>query len=227
MEDFSVVIPTLNEEENIGRVIEGVREHGDPDITVVDDGSTDHTTEIAREKGARVIERGGRRDLSRSIVLGLEEACFDKVVIIDGDGQHPPERVPEILEGLDESELFVVSRTGVEGRWGRLRRFMSLGADTLAKTMFQSCRQVRDPVSGFFGVRKGSLDTGRLDPTGYKVLVEILVTHDIEVGETGYVFRQREGGTSSIGLLEVAKFALHLAVLEYREIKNDQGQKRR
>ncbi|MFB6147628.1 MAG: glycosyltransferase family 2 protein, partial [Candidatus Nanohaloarchaea archaeon] len=74
------------------------------EIIVVDDGSVDRTREIAREKGADVIRREGRKDLSKSIIRGIEEASHERVVVMDGDGQHPPGEIPEILQGLEEKQ---------------------------------------------------------------------------------------------------------------------------
>lgn len=223
MEDFSVVIPTLNEENNIGRVIEGIREAGDPEIIVVDDGSADRTREIAARKNVEVVERGGKDSLSLSVLEGLREASNEKVVVMDGDGQHPPDKIPEIVSGLGSRELFVVSRRDVEGHWRFSRRLMSLGAQCIVKTAFDRCREVEDPVSGFFGVRKSRLDMDRLQPRGYKILVEILVTHDLDIGETTYVFLQRDNGDSSIGPESIKDFLLHVIHLKYRQVKHGKG----
>ncbi|MFB6147627.1 MAG: hypothetical protein ABEJ66_01975, partial [Candidatus Nanohaloarchaea archaeon] len=111
------------------------------------------------------------------------------------------------------------SRTGIQGDWELSRRLMSRGASIAVKALFKSCRRVRDPISGFFGVRKSSLDPERVKPRGYKALVEIMVTHDLDTGETGYIFLQRNGGDSSIGPGTVKDFLLHLAGLKYRQVK--------
>lgn len=226
MEEFSVVIPTLNEAESIGEVIDGVREEGGAEIVIVDDGSSDGTADIARERGARVIQREGANSLSLSVLEGISHASREKIVVMDGDGQHPHGKIPDILSGLDSKELFVLSREEVEGRWELHRRLMSVCAQSIVKSLFRECRQVIDPISGFFGVRKSSLDLDRMDPTGYKVLVEILVTQELETGEAMYVFQQRENGSSSIGPGSVFRFLIHVVQLKHRQVKNrqhDQG----
>lgn len=222
METFSVVIPTLNEVNSIGAVIDGIREIGDAEIIVVDDGSSDGTAEIARKREVQVIQRDGSNSLSRSVLEGISRASREKIVVMDGDGQHPPDKITDILSGLDDRELFVLSREEVEGRWAVHRHLMSMGAQSIVKALFPGCRQVIDPISGFFGVRKTSLDLGRMNPTGYKVLVEILVTQELETGETMYVFRQRDKGSSSIGPRSILSFLTHIVRLKHRQVKHRQ-----
>ncbi len=99
------VIPCFNEEHTIGSLILRTRRFVD-EILVVDDGSTDETAEIARELGATVISHPRNLGKSAGIKTGFSfmlKEGFDRVVTLDGDGQHNPSEIPQVLEKLSEN----------------------------------------------------------------------------------------------------------------------------
>jgi glycosyltransferase involved in cell wall biosynthesis len=114
-----VMMPALNEEKTIGEVIERVpRDIGVPadiKVLVVDDGSEDRTSELARERGAIVIRHPRRRGLGRSFAVGLERALeegADIVVNIDADGQFDAARITDLVRPIleDEADFVTASR---------------------------------------------------------------------------------------------------------------------
>src|SRR5213080_1820866 len=109
----ALVIPTLNEEEAIGRVIAAVPRATVDDIIVVDSGSADRTVERARAAGARVVSLR-ERGYGRACRAGAEAAedC-DIVAFLDGDGSDCPELIPRLVEPIAEGRYdFVIgSRT--------------------------------------------------------------------------------------------------------------------
>src|SRR5690349_8175160 len=91
----AVVIPAYNEEKHIGDVVRRTRQKLD-DVLVVDDGSADKTAERAREAGGQVIVHEQNQGKGETIKTGLRywlERQFDFVIILDADGQHPPEEI--------------------------------------------------------------------------------------------------------------------------------------
>ncbi|MDY6764124.1 MAG: glycosyltransferase, partial [Halobacteria archaeon] len=99
-DDVCVLIPTLNEEATIGGVIEGFQNQGYDNILVIDGGSDDKTQEIAREKGARVVEQSGSgKGQAVQEALGMVNSPY--IVMIDGDGTYLPEEVDKLLEPLE------------------------------------------------------------------------------------------------------------------------------
>lgn len=108
----AAVIPAYNEAVNIGEVVERTREHVD-EVVVVDDGSTDKTRAIARSKGATVLEHiintgvGGAQRTGYEYVFRGE---FEFVVQVDGDGQHDPGYIPELLGVARECDMVIGSR---------------------------------------------------------------------------------------------------------------------
>ena len=96
------VIPCFNEEATIGSVVIRTRRHVDK-VLVIDDGSNDDTTEVAKEAGATVISHNNNRGKSASIKTGFKYALangFEYVVTIDGDGQHNPDQIPVVLNDI-------------------------------------------------------------------------------------------------------------------------------
>lgn len=215
-QESTVVIPTLNEAASIGPIAADLNERGYR-VLVVDADSSDGTRQIALENGAEVLNKKAKNDLANSVLEGVKRAKTNKVVVMDGDGQHPVDRVDAFAEKLSKSSLVAGFRSEVE-RWPFHRKALSGGAELLARSMFRECRGVRDPLTGFFGVRKSDFPLKEMRPRGYKIVIEFLVHADV-VEEVPYRFLERNGGSSSIGLREVIDFKLHLADLKYRQLK--------
>lgn len=110
--NLEIIIPAYNEEENIANVIKAVRETlgNGCRITVVDDASEDKTAEIAKANGAVVIRHPYRMGNGASIKTGLRKALADTVVLMDGDGQHPPQDIPNLLKDMDSFDMVIGAR---------------------------------------------------------------------------------------------------------------------
>jgi dolichol-phosphate mannosyltransferase len=103
---------------------------------------------------------------------------------------------------------------GGGGDFGRLRYLVSEGADLLARGLFPAVRGVGDIQSGFFALRPAVVADADLRPTGYKILLEILVSCSYEeVVEVGYEFGERNAGESKLGLDTILDYLRHLWTL--------------
>ena len=116
------IVPALNEEETVGRVIDELRAFdGGLDVVVVDDGSTDRTAGIAADRGAHVVRLPFNLGIGGAMQTGYRfafEHGYDIAVQVDGDGQHDPSQLPAILAPVlsGEADLCVGSRfTGTSG----------------------------------------------------------------------------------------------------------------
>lgn len=211
---ISVVIPTYNEADNISKLIADLvrylenSDFKDFEIIVVDDNSLDGTWKIVEEESkkdcrVKLIRRINVRGLGSAIVNGLRSSMGDYVIVMDADFQHPPSLVPKLAYKAIETEADVVvaSRYARGGRvegWSIIRRIISFGALLLAHLLIYESRRTRDPISGFFLVRKG-LDFSALRGKGYKVLLEILVANPkAKVIDLPYTFTKRAGGKSKL-----------------------------
>src|SRR3989337_2940919 len=110
---ISVVIPAMNEEKGIGKVIKGVRDVlGEScEIVVVNDGSKDSTEKVALEAGATVVSHPYNLGNGAAVKSGLRAANGDIIVLMDADGQHKPEDIPRLLDQLGPYDLAIVART--------------------------------------------------------------------------------------------------------------------
>jgi dolichol-phosphate mannosyltransferase len=225
----SIVVPTFNEAENVERVIARCRQAMDGrdyELLIVDDDSPDGTWRIAEAAGedideVRVFRRQSERGLGTAVVHGFERATKDFCVVIDADLQHPPELIPELANHVTEYvDVVVGSRYRKGGRvvnWPLSRQLISRGAIALTKLCLAETRGLNDPLSGFFLVRRSVIDEVDLDPTGYKILLEVLVECEYgHVVEVPYQFDERRYGQSKLTTDSCRAFVEHLMTLRSR-----------
>jgi dolichol-phosphate mannosyltransferase len=219
------VVPTRNEEHNVAEVVRrlGAALYGVPTEIVFVDDSDDDTPAVVRAVAAatdqpqvRLVHRRGEEragGLGSAVVTGLRHASADWVCVLDGDLQHPPELVPDLLAEAARSgaDLVIASRYAAGGRADGLatgRAAVSRAATTLATVRFPRClRDVSDPMSGFFLVRRSALDLDALRPDGFKILLEILVSAPwLSRAEVSFTFEDRHAGASKAGWREGVRF---------------------
>jgi dolichol-phosphate mannosyltransferase len=226
-----VLVPTRNEADNVEELLQrisaalaGIR----AEILLVDD-SDDETPDVARflarasaagACGVTLIHREpgpARNGLSGAVVDGLRAATARWVCVMDADLQHPPEVIPLLLANAErqDADLVVASRYALGGQdrgLGPVRTAVSRTSSLAAKTLFpRRLLAVSDPMSGFFLVHRESVDTGRLRPLGFKILVELLVRErDLRVIEVGFSFASRHAGQSKGSLREGLRYLRHL-----------------
>ncbi len=225
-----VVLPTRNEADNIVEVLARIEALGCcAQVVVVDDGDDD-TASLARATGngldldVHVIERRGRErqgGLSTAVVAGIERLDTPVVVVMDADLQHPPELIPTLVAATEGSEMAIASRLNLRSVAASLpphRRAASWIGGAAARIMFRSLLAgVVDPMSGYFAVRASSLHTDRLHPNGYKILLEVLLTHpELSVTQIPFSFGRRLSGESKAGLVEGVRYFSHLVDLKRR-----------
>ena len=233
MTTISIIVPTYNEVESLPFLVDRIHQSlsdYDYELVVVDDNSPDGTgdlaEEFAREKPIKVVHRSGKLGLASAVIEGFHQASGDIMGVIDADLQHPPEHIPLMLQAMDQADIVVASRYipggGTEG-WTVLREFISHGARLIPQFLFARIRSIKDPLSGFFLVRKRVLDGVTLNPVGYKILLEILIRGNHNgVVEVPYVFKGRERGTSNFNASEQVNYLKHL----YRLIRAERETER-
>ncbi|MBI3811928.1 MAG: glycosyltransferase family 2 protein [Nitrospirae bacterium] len=230
---ISLVIPTYNERENIELAIkhafEVLREGAQPfEVIVVDDDSPDRTWEAAEVlcddyPGLRVVHRRNERGLARAVVRGWQEARGEILAVMDGDLQHPSETLGRLVKAVqnDGVDIAVASRHVVGGgvsRWNIIRRAVSWSATLMATWLLPgTIRTIRDPMSGYFALRRSVIEGCRLEPEGYKILLEVLGRGRYRcVEEIPYTFVERKRGGSKLGPRQYGEFIVHLLRLSWR-----------
>jgi len=218
-EDLTVLIPTLNEEKNIGRLIETIADlMPRTTILVIDDGSTDMTQDIVKSKSdkAELLDRSDEhiKGLSASIKDGINQTDTSYFMVIDGDFQHPPDSLLEAVTCVKkEPELIIGYRIKVE-KWPILRKIISWGAQKLAymSLLLRRRQRPRDIMSGFFGGKTNTIreliNNNKITPEGYKILFDILKVFPKNgtICQFGYIFKNREYGDSKIGRQHILAF---------------------
>jgi len=170
-------IPCFNTEPFIAHVVSKARNHVDQ-VIVVDDGSHDGTAEAARAAGALVRSHGANRGYGEAIKSCFEAArssAADVLVILDGDGQHNPDEIPQLLAPIlqGEADLIIGSRfLTMENTMPRYRRF-GIGVITFLWN-FGSKIRVSDAQSGFRVYRREVFQSLSLAERGMSISMEIL-----------------------------------------------------
>ncbi len=226
---ISIVIPTYNEadviQETLRRAAQALRSSGNEfELIVVDDASADGTAElaeaVAREVPVRVLRRRGRLGLATAVIDGWKLARGEVLGVMDADLQHPPEVLEDLARALGNPDVDLALATryvagGGTSDWSLLRRLISRGATHLARCVLPwTLDGVSDPGSGMFLVRVSALQGARLDPVGYKVLLEVLgKARYRKMVEVPYVFEQRGVGSSKLGPRQYLEYLGHLGRL--------------
>ncbi len=223
--DFTVIIPTYNEASNAPFLVQRIfRALPGASVLVADDCSTDGTAKalsrFSRNGRFRLLERRGARvrGISASVLDGISLAKTKYVIVMDGDFQHPPEKLPAIARGLlAGNDIAVASRRRVAGDWPLPRQAMSRGAHVLGcLSLGLSGRQFGfDIMSGYFGMRRDlalRAKKERIVLSGYKIFFDIFkqLPRGVMVFSVPYDFGTRKKGRSKIGARHILGYAKSL-----------------
>jgi dolichol-phosphate mannosyltransferase len=218
---FTLVIPTYNERDRIGVLLERVFDACDCEglaieVVIVDDNSADGTGEVAEEwarsRRVRVIHRAGKLGLGSAVLDGFAIARTDIVGVMDGDLSHPPELLPPLFRTIEGGSFdLVVASRYVRG--GGTSNF-SIGRWLLSRAgcwLARPLTPVRDAMSGFFLIRRARLDGFQTSVKGFKIGLELFVrSQPRRLAEVGYVFVGRTLGESKMSLGEGVGFLRQL-----------------
>lgn len=211
--ELCVVIPVLNERDNIAPMVarlEEVLAGVDWEVIFVDDDSRDGTREAVRAAAAgqarvRLLHRIGRRGLASAFIEGAQASLATNIAAIDGDLQHDETLLPKMLAVLREggTDIVVGSRHvegGGMGEFAAARVGMSNFATLLARPVLRT--PLSDPMSGFFMLRRDVFDRAvrRLSAMGFKILLDIVASlpDPPRIRELPYEFRTRQHGESKL-----------------------------
>jgi glycosyltransferase involved in cell wall biosynthesis len=220
--DTVVFIPAWNEEQNLPAVLDGLRERlPEVDVLVVDDGSTDHTADVAREHGAEVLSLGENKGLRIGIAAGYRWALDQGYAFcgrVDADGQHPPQELARLLERVREGECDVaigsrfVSGNGYEPYRYRPSPARRFGTGLLRRAVaFVLRRPFGDATSGLYAVNARALPLLAEPYTSGAPEVEALirvVDAGLRVEEVPVDMAPRAGGESKLRGAKALKLVL-------------------
>ena len=214
--DLCIVIPTLNERENIGLLLEKLRNTLHDiryEVIVVDDDSPDGTAAAVKrlcrtQDNLHVLHRIGRRGLSSACIEGMLATSAPFLAVMDADLQHDETVLPEMYQRIstEHLDLVVGSRNIGGGSMGDFSNWrIKLSRIGRRLSGVERHAHLTDPMSGFFIVRRSFFEriAHRLTAIGFKILLDIVLSADgqVRVGEVPYHFRLRQHGQSKLDLI--------------------------
>lgn len=238
-----VIIPTYNERENIGSLIEDLQiqfkqiQH-DCHILVVDDNSPDGTAEIVKEKQAIHnnihLLSGQKQGLGAAYIRGMQYAVYDlnadAVFEMDADFSHKPEDVPRLMKELDDGADFAIGSRYVKGgsipkEWGFFRRMNSLFGNVVARYI-AGIYSVKDCTAGFRAIKATlirDINFNDFRVQGYAFQMDFLYEaklRNAKIREVPVDFIEREDGFSKLRLKDIIEFIGSAFVLRFRSYKS-------
>lgn len=238
---LSIVVPTRNEAGNVGPLVaqlERVLENHVVEMIFVDDSDdgTDGVISALMPAPNREIHlvhrRPGARDggLGGAVTAGLRVARANWVCVMDADLQHPPALLPDLFDRATRGDVDVVIASrfcdgGHADDFGPLRSALSKVSTFAAERLFaRQLAGVTDPMSGFFMVRRDAVDVDALRPTGFKILLEVLVRmRDLRKAEVPFTFGVRLTGDSKASPREGARYLGQLWQLRVKDLSSRFG----
>ncbi len=213
---ISIVVPVLNEAESLPRFLsdlDRILNEISPavdEVVFVDDGSTDGTLDLLSSAlkttqncySIKVIERKQVRGTVDAELCGCRNASNPLIIKLDGDGQHPPFVIRNIINAWsNDSDVIVASRyiRGGGRLWSPQRELISRGASFVAYILIPNSRRLGDPMSGYFMVKKSLVKNLASYRNHYKLLLYLLASSkNLKVREVSYTMKERKGGESKI-----------------------------
>jgi len=228
--DLSIIIPTYNEKENIQKLLERIysefkKNNIKGEVIVVDDGSPDRTGEVVENlkkkyETLQCVHRQCKLGLSSAVLKGFSVSKSKILGLMDADLSHPPEKINLMYQTIkkDNFDLVIGSRYIKEGRiegWNLYRKILSKGATLLARVF----TEVKDPMTGYFFIKKECLEEVEMNPKGFKILLEILIKAKYNrVKEIPIIFINRSKGKSKAGMFEIIYYLRNLiGYLRYKK----------
>lgn len=226
---ISIIIPTYNERDNITPLVERLSrtlEGRKYEVLFVDDNSKDGTIDVIADLSikypVKAIVRASERGLATAVLHGFKFAQGNIIGVMDADLQHPPEINADLIKAIENGADMAIASRYIPGggvpNWGLLRRIISKGASTIAHLFLPTSRKVKDPMSGFFMFRGEGIDQVVFKPTGYKILLELLIIGKFNnVVEVPFIFEDRSSGRSKMKAKQQIDYLKHIFSLMRRK----------
>jgi glycosyltransferase involved in cell wall biosynthesis len=196
---ITVIIPCLNEEQGIEQIMKRMPEFVDETI-VVDNGSTDRTSEVAHQYGAKVI-REDVRGYGRAYKTGFGSATGDLIVTLDGDQSYPPDAISYLLEAFLHLDVDFLNTSRFPVRDPKAMSFMNKVGNLILSMVMSILyfRWVRDSQSGMWVFRRSILKEMKLTSDGMafseEVKIEALKSSRVRFMEISIQYSSRLGET--------------------------------
>ena len=201
MQKVSIILPALNEEETIGKVIDEIprkdmeKKGYQVEIVVVDNGSSDRTKLIASRRGVMVVTEL-KRGKACAVKKGFETTDGDFVFILDADYTYPATYIPQMLELL-EGKYDVVIGSRLKGKiekeaMSRLNFVGNYLLALMASILYRT--KISDLCTGYWGLKREVIENMKIDGVGFEIEVNMfteIAKKDYHIGEISIHYRRR------------------------------------
>ena len=178
----SVILPAYNEEKNICTLLDKTKEvlsstFSSWEIIVVDDGSTDRTSSLARSCGVKVISHGKNQGKGAALKLGFDKAEGDIIVTMDADCSHKPEDIIKLTRLIQGGADVVTGSRFANGNGEKSTKKLHILGNNIINALITLAtgRTVTDSQTGFRAYRKQAVGAIRLKTNGYQIETELTV----------------------------------------------------
>ena len=216
--DLSIILPSYEEAENLNELIPKILKflsNSNHEILVIDTQKPlDNTKEICEREGVRYIPREKGDSFGDAVRTGIKFSKGKIVVFMDADGSHPIDRLDKMIcPILDHQTAITVgvryTQKGGYQNWPLSRILISYLSGVLAKPI----TSLSDPTSGFMGVKTSDVNALKLNPIGWKIVLEVAVKFNKPIMEVPIIFKDRELGYSKLSIKVMLKYICHLIKL--------------
>ena len=211
-----IIIPAYNEELNIVKTVEDVKNNTDYDYVIINDGSKDNTKEVCEEHGFNIISLPINYGLTSGIQLGMKYALnydYDVAIQFDGDGQHQARYLKELVKEIENGNDIVIGSRFVEKKKPFTMRM--LGSRIISFFIkLTTGKSIKDPTSGMRAFNKkciNELVTNMNLPPEPDTLV-YMIKNGMKVKEVQVEMSEREFGTSYLNAWKSIEYMLNVVI---------------
>ncbi len=220
------LIPAYNEERNVCDVVRKTRNYVDA-VLVIDDGSSDKTSEVASACGAVVIRNETNKGKADAMYVGFEYAIknnFDVIVVLDADGQHDPEEIPLFIDKIgDGFDIVVGARQFDPSLMPKIRIFANSFSSWLTSVVCHS--KILDSQSGYRAIKTEVVKRIRFTSKRYQIETEML----IKAAKCGFkitfvpikTIYRKEAKSKVNQIIDPLKFVFLVVKLSFWRCRND------
>lgn len=230
----SIVIPILNEEKNINKIVNSIYYHLRKfkyEIIFIDDDSDDNSSEVlmrASNKHKNVsffIRKKKTRDLSQSCILGFKKSKYKNILVMDGDLQHNPKYLPRMIKKFNKEKLdFLVGSRNFQSAKNEGLSLIRFYASKFIISIFFLLvgKKTVDPMSGFFIFKKKiyTHNKKKLFGKGYKILPDLIYSnnHTLKIYNFFIKFETRKKGESKMSFKILFQLIMFISIKTFKKI---------
>mgnify|MGYP001169572903 CR=1 FL=1 len=227
--NISIVIPVLNEEKNLVKLIEEIKKIKNKikiknfELIIIDDNSNDNSKLILKKYSKKnrfikfFIRKKLPRDLSKSCLIGFNASIYENILVMDGDLQHPPRFIKHLSKKFfyKKADIVIGSRNLLKKKNSGLGLFRYLSSVSIIYLInFFLGNKTSDPLSGFFIFKKEiyKKNKKRLYVKGYKILADLIFSSKVplKIFDQNIFFDRRKSGKSKMNIMVLIQLIIFI-----------------